>query len=156
LAGNALHKEGISVAGIKDRRKLRRNACWLARKPIPAAWPNSKRLRDRLDPFQLARVIEGKLRRIYALTNRRLSCACLTLTNSNGGTGTYRIALKTMSRRACRDPRSAATADHNVLRFFAAAWVRPPHSILVGTVLVVGFGILGDVKATRMKDPPSS
>jgi len=95
LAGNALHKEGISVAGIKDRRKLRWNACWLACKPIPAAWPNSKRLRDRLDPFQLARVIEGKLRRIYALTNWRLSCACLRLTNSSGGTGTYRIAWKT-------------------------------------------------------------
>ena len=32
-----------------------------------------KRLRDRLDPFRLARVIDQKLERIYALTNRRLS-----------------------------------------------------------------------------------
>jgi len=32
-----------------------------------------QRLRDRLDPFRLARVIEQKLERIYALTNRRLS-----------------------------------------------------------------------------------
>lgn len=32
-----------------------------------------KRLRDQLDPFRLARVIDQKLERIYALTNRRLS-----------------------------------------------------------------------------------
>jgi transposase InsO family protein len=32
-----------------------------------------KKLRSRLDPFALARTIEGKLERIYRLTNRRLS-----------------------------------------------------------------------------------
>jgi hypothetical protein len=32
----------------------------------------------------------------------------------------------------------------------------PAHWIAVGAILVAGFGILGGVKATRMKDPPSN
>ena len=44
-----------------------------------------KRLRERLDPFRLARVIDQKLERIYALTNRRLSprAASREETNTN-------------------------------------------------------------------------
>ena len=32
----------------------------------------------------------------------------------------------------------------------------PPHWIAVGAILVAGLGILGGVKSTRMKDPPSA
>ena len=31
----------------------------------------------------------------------------------------------------------------------------PPHWIVVGTIVLVGFGILSGVKTTRQKDPPS-
>jgi hypothetical protein len=42
-----------------------------------------KRLRDRLDPFRLARVIDQKLERIYRLTNRRLSPRSVNQDESN-------------------------------------------------------------------------
>ena len=32
----------------------------------------------------------------------------------------------------------------------------PPHWIVVGAALVAGLGIMGGVKSTRMKDPPTS
>ncbi len=32
----------------------------------------------------------------------------------------------------------------------------PAHWIVVGAMVVAGLGVLGGVKATRMKDPPSS
>jgi hypothetical protein len=42
-----------------------------------------KRLRDRMDPFELARAIDRKLRRIYALSNRRRSPAPVRVEGTN-------------------------------------------------------------------------